>query len=169
MANNYITAEDWLSLFDNTAEMEDFSGFTGFSGAVQHPSVGYNPPQSSNVAPPPPSAPTPPQDVPVPMEPQHRLLKPQQSMDTKSQLHGVGDRMSAMETQLQEIIDRLSGLESTINNIAESLGADSWESSSDDDKASQSSSEYSEPKSETTSDGDLAVFGFLASECLDLV
>ncbi len=63
-----------------------------------------------------------------------------------------------METQLQEIIDRLSGLESAINNIAESLGADSWESSSDDDKASQSSSEYSEPKSETTSDGDVDVF-----------
>lgn len=63
-----------------------------------------------------------------------------------------------MEARLQEIIDRLSGLESVMNNIAESLGADSWESSSDDDKSSQSSSEYSEPKSETTSDGDVDIF-----------
>lgn len=70
-----------------------------------------------------------------------------------------------MEAQLrwiydnqQEIIKKLSGLEKAVNAIAEGVRADSWEASTTDDRTSQSSSEYSEPMSETSDDDDLHVF-----------
>ncbi|KND87035.1 hypothetical protein TOPH_08333 [Tolypocladium ophioglossoides CBS 100239] len=79
-----------------------------------------------------------------------------------NELEGVGDRMIVIEAQLrwiydnqQEIIKTLSALEKTVNAIAEDVRADSWTT---DDRTSQSSSEYSEPMSDTSDDDDLHVF-----------
>ncbi|UNI16708.1 hypothetical protein JDV02_003122 [Purpureocillium takamizusanense] len=168
MAHNYTSAEDWLNLFDNTsAELDGISAFTNLSSVPQHPSALRNPTQPSHSGTPVSSTVAPRQQTPLTLDPQPNLSLVQEP-EVKSELRGIGDRLIVIEAQLkwiydnqQEIVKRLSSMESIVNGIAESLGTNSWESSPpDNDMTSQTSSEYSEPKTEATSDDDIEIFNF---------